>query len=232
MNFAGSKFDAPELWEQNEISESCMMLTSPEKDLALYLVKIAVPDSVDPQESDAVKVSDEAFREINSNFNIEVKTVVTVTSSDSYEKTFIVFYDVPLQESRTVYSKISVYKGYFYVCLLDGLNAAFSKRDAQVLHCLSSWKPSDFAVDDLSESPTHDFTDADVKELDAFIYEAMKKRQIPGGAISIIKSDGTRIYENAFGLKDSTNSLVPVTIDTPFMIGSTTKGLTTLMTCG
>jgi CubicO group peptidase (beta-lactamase class C family) len=59
---------------------------------------------------------------------------------------------------------------------------------------------------------------------DAFVEAAMKDWKVPGAAISIVK-DGQVIYLKGFGYRDVEKKL-PVTPDTLFAVGSTTKAFT------
>jgi CubicO group peptidase (beta-lactamase class C family) len=65
----------------------------------------------------------------------------------------------------------------------------------------------------------------DASALDAIVNEAMKHWQTPGAAVVIVRGDEV-IYIKGFGVKD-VKSERPVTPDTLFAIGSTTKAFTT-----
>ena len=72
---------------------------------------------------------------------------------------------------------------------------------------------------------------ADAKEalagFDDIVADAMKKFEVPGMAIAIVK-DKEVIYTKGFGLRDVEKQL-PVTADTIFAIGSSSKAFTTFV---
>jgi len=65
----------------------------------------------------------------------------------------------------------------------------------------------------------------DQAALDALMNEAMKQWQAPGSAVVIVRGDEV-VYLKGFGVKD-VNTKQPVTPDTVFAIGSTTKAFVT-----
>jgi CubicO group peptidase (beta-lactamase class C family) len=65
----------------------------------------------------------------------------------------------------------------------------------------------------------------DPKAIDRVMLATMKAWQIPGAAVAVVKNDRI-VYANAYGVKDLISN-APVTIDTLFQIGSTSKAFTT-----
>src|SRR5689334_10207594 len=65
----------------------------------------------------------------------------------------------------------------------------------------------------------------DQAALDAVLNDAMKYWQTPGAAVVIVRGDEV-VYLKGFGVKD-VNTKQPVTPDTLFAIGSTTKAFVT-----
>jgi len=65
----------------------------------------------------------------------------------------------------------------------------------------------------------------DTKAVDRVMLETMKAWQIPGMAVAIVKNDRV-VYVASYGVKDL-DSKTPVTVDTLFQIGSTSKAFTT-----
>lgn len=65
----------------------------------------------------------------------------------------------------------------------------------------------------------------DQAALDALMNEAMKYWQAPGSAVVVVRGDEV-VYLKGFGVKDVTTKQ-PVTPDTIFAIGSTTKAFVT-----
>ena len=67
--------------------------------------------------------------------------------------------------------------------------------------------------------------DPAIAQLDAVMNEALKFWQTPGAAVVVVRGDDV-VYLKGFGVKD-VNTKQPVTPDTVFAIGSTTKAFTT-----
>jgi CubicO group peptidase (beta-lactamase class C family) len=65
-------------------------------------------------------------------------------------------------------------------------------------------------------------------ELDAWIGSALERYSIPGAAVAIVRGPEV-LYQRGFGVRGLADR-TPVGIDTRFMVGSVTKGMTSLLT--
>lgn len=86
---------------------------------------------------------------------------------------------------------------------------------------------AEFKKEDLSQKKPLPFSSTHAKLLETFIQHSMKKLKVPGAAIAIIQ-DNKIVFSKGFGFKQQ-GRYGYVTPDTLFMIGSTTKSLTSLM---
>lgn len=112
------------------------------------------------------------------------------------------------------------------VMLLRAKQSLMEKRGAQIMTLLTSIKAPGKDSNDLSlETPTS--IQGKESQLEIFVRNAMDKAQVPGLAIALIE-DGKVAYSKAFGITNI-NTQEPVDLDTRFMIGSTSKSLTTLL---
>jgi CubicO group peptidase (beta-lactamase class C family) len=111
--------------------------------------------------------------------------------------------------------------------LVDGANAALDKRGAQIKIAADTWRPDGLQKEDLSGRIAKRFSASDEAELDRFISQSTTAMGIPGTAVAVVQN-GQVVYRKGFGVKLS-GSNDKVTPETMFMIGSTTKPLTTLM---
>ena len=66
----------------------------------------------------------------------------------------------------------------------------------------------------------------DATNFEAFTKDTMAASNIPGLAVILFDKNGT-VYEKAFGIADANNS--PVTLDTPFQLGSVSKSFAALL---
>ncbi|MDU5950957.1 MAG: serine hydrolase domain-containing protein, partial [Paenibacillus macerans] len=65
----------------------------------------------------------------------------------------------------------------------------------------------------------------DKEQIDAFMQDSMKKLQIPGASLAIVKGDQV-LFQNGYGISGPDRT--PVTAQTPFVIGSVSKSFTAL----
>jgi CubicO group peptidase (beta-lactamase class C family) len=64
-------------------------------------------------------------------------------------------------------------------------------------------------------------------ELDEWIEAALERYSIPGAAVAIVRGPKV-LYERGFGMRELTDG-TPVGLDTRFLVGSVTKGMTSLL---
>jgi CubicO group peptidase (beta-lactamase class C family) len=218
---SGSIFNAPATW-QNEAYKNYIRLIGPENDLSIYFIELPILESLE-------KTAVAAWQQIQPNFDLKPSQEVFPPTNGKWEKVYDVLYETPASESRFIGALICSFNNVAYACLLDGTMAGVSRRGVEMMAMVASWKPIGSKEEaSINENKTHVWTDKDVQNFEDFIYDAMQKLQVPGVSISIVQSDGKNLYSKAFGVKQIGNS-EPVTLDTPFMIGSVTKPLTTLL---
>jgi CubicO group peptidase (beta-lactamase class C family) len=98
---------------------------------------------------------------------------------------------------------------------------------AQVAEIMKGWKPVGLEAPSLVGRKAKPFGVEEKRSLDLFVRDAMAKLGIPGIAIAIVQG-GETVYAQGFGTR-RVGTDAAVTPRTRFMIGSTTKALTTLM---
>ncbi len=111
--------------------------------------------------------------------------------------------------------------------LVEGTKAGVGRRMAQVAEILKSWKPVGLEAPSLVGKESKPLGAEEKRSLDLFVRDAMAKLDIPGVSIAIVQSEKT-VYAEGFGTRQ-VRTEAAVTPRTRFMIGSTTKSLTTLM---
>lgn len=111
--------------------------------------------------------------------------------------------------------------------LIVGSLASLSRRGAQISELLESWKPEGVTATSLAGSPRRTWELEQGAEMATFLRSAMERLHVPGAAIAVVQG-GRVVFAEGFGLRaiDRREAVRP---DTRFMIGSTTKALTTLM---
>jgi len=212
-----SKFTISAGWTYDP---SIKKLQSPEGDLMIYLLE-------QPCQGTAQEMTKAAWKTVNKQIKFKILQANAPPPKDGWEQAHQIVYEVPVSEHRTVISIVRVSKGKAYVMLLDGANSAFDKRGAQIQIVADTWRPNGLKKEDLSSRIAKKFTASDEAELDRFISQSTTAMGIPGTAVAVIQ-DGKVVYRKGFGVKLAGKE-DKVTPETLFMIGSTTKPLTTLM---
>ena len=197
-------------------------LSSPENDTKIYLMESA-------SNAESLEASiHQAWCQIFPEFEYKLKQKIAAENQEGWEKSVTIIYETPTSESRMMIGAANLFQGRAHIILCNGSNASFSRRSAEIMQIIGSWKPSNFQTPDLNNNEVKSWTEEDKNEFDAFVQHAMKELKIPGASIAIVHRDKGMIYQNCFGVKQiGMND--SVTLDTPFMIGSTTKPLTSLM---
>ena len=220
---SGSTLTALTSWETKQL-ETYLEIISPEKDVFVYFFERPITQSLK-------HMALEAWKSIHPQFDLEPSQDIALSVTHSWEEVHQFVYDTPTSESRFMAAITRSYKGNAYLCLVDATMAGLSRRSAELSLMHDSWLPVGFKEVSLNDHEVRDWTDEDIQDFEQFISKGMQSLNIPGLSIAIVKQDGQMLYKKGFGVKQ-VNSNDPVTPDTLFMIGSTTKPLTTLsMAC-
>lgn len=217
---SGSIFTAPASWKI-ETLDTYVQMTAPENDLSIYFLELSMTQPLS-------NLAMTAWKQIQPHFNFSPAQESTVPPTDNWEQICQIIYDVPTSEARMVMAIIRIFKDQAYLCLVDSKMAGFSRRGAELGIMVESWKPVGFKETQLNDNETKNWTAVDIQSFEKFISDSMQRLEIPGVSIAIVRQDGTSIYKKGFGTKQLGLD-EPVTTDTPFMIGSITKPLTTLL---
>ena len=212
-------FKTPEGWSKSEV-QSLALLTAPEKDMNIYFHKEPVG-----KDFDFSKKSVDLWKKVRPGFSYkELQT--TTPPSKNWDKVSQIVYQVPAEESKMVLTLMRVKDGIGYFNLMESSSSTLNKRAAQMMQVFESWKPETIKDEDFSSVKPKQFASVE-KEFEGFLVQAMKDLKIPGMTIGVVQ-DGQVVYQKGFG-STKTNGGTKVNKDTLFMIGSTTKPLTTLL---
>ncbi|MCD6497495.1 MAG: beta-lactamase family protein [Deltaproteobacteria bacterium] len=215
---SGATFLVPARWYLGK-SAGAFVLQDPEKDVLVALVETAAPNV-------RTAVS-KAWKLVRPGFGLKMKHVVTPPSSGGWDQVSQIGYEVSDTQHRIVFALARRKGALWYVALLDGSQKGFSRRGAQAVTIVKSVKVAGVREENFGGRKAHRL---DVQRLHAFATffdEARKRLEIPGAAVAIVQG-GKVVYKKGFGVR-LLGGQRPVTTKTLFMIGSTTKSLTTLM---
>jgi CubicO group peptidase (beta-lactamase class C family) len=197
-----------------------LTVVGPEGDLEISFFSGLPGDSVDDQVRSA-------WRQIDPEFNKPVRHQAEMPSTAGWDSVIQIVYDMPANESRLAVAIVRTLGERTFVNLIDGSKAAFSRRLAQISEISKTWKPAGFREPSLAGTEPRSFGDAERNAMSDFVPSAMRQLRIPGAAVAIVQN-GETVYAEGFGVCRVGNNHA-VTPMTRFMIGSSTKPLTTMM---
>ena len=197
-----------------------LIVVGPEFDLKISFFSEPQTGSIDEQ----VRA---AWRQIDHGFDLAVRQQDEMTSTAGWGNMLQIVYDTPANESRMAIAFVRTLGERAYINLIDGTKAAFSRRLAQISEISNAWKPAGLREPSLAGTDPKSFGETERHAMSDFVREAAEKLRIPGVAVAIVQN-GQTVYAEGFGVRKAGGN-EPVTPETRFMIGSSTKPLTTLM---
>jgi CubicO group peptidase (beta-lactamase class C family) len=213
------EFTVPDRWKVEEAS-GVPTLVGPEGDLRITFVEVESEGS--PQDSALT-----AWRKIEPEFGSTVRMAVAVPAPDGWDEMHQVMYEVPPSEERLELAVVRKLRGRMFVNLVRGTTAGVSRRGAQLTEALTSWKPAGYRETDLTGKAANPWTERESSATRRFLGTAMEALQVPGVAMAVVQG-GKVVWAEGFGVR-GLGQEGAVTPRTRFMIGSSTKPLTTLM---
>jgi CubicO group peptidase (beta-lactamase class C family) len=197
-----------------------LTVMGPESDVTMFFL-------VRPVTSDTEQLFRLAWQQAEPEFDLIVGQTVEMPSTDGWDTVVQVSYSTPESESRIVIAFARMLDTRAYITLIDGTKAGFSRRMAHIAELNNAWKPAGLKEPSLAGISPKAFGEDERKTMSAFVDWAMRHIGIPGVAVAVVQ-DGNTVYAEGFGVRRA-GATDPVTPDTRFMIGSSTKPLTTLM---
>ena len=216
----GAVYTAPRGWFVTP-RDGAFVLEDPERALSLVLREIQnAPPTVAAIEG--------AWRRHHPGLALSVRRKIEVPAKDGWDEIVQVHYHRPEVAPPRMATALAVRKGNtVYLTLLEGTRAAVDRRQAQWLGVVLGLKAPGVTVESFAGRRPHPLDGGRLATLQAFITEAMAAADVPGAAIAVVQG-GRVVLEKGFGTRQLAHDR-PVTPATLFMIGSTTKPLTTLM---
>ncbi len=213
---SGATFTASKNWYATTQSDM-IVLEEPDRELAVALI-----ENNEPTAQQAVE---KAWKQFRHNFKYPIVQTVPDVAKDGWDELVQFVYDTPISYLVTA---IARRKGeVWYIQLLDGTKGAIERRMAQAMTVLTSFKVPGTKEESFAGRRAHRLDAKRIQEFAAFIEAARQECKVPGIAVGIVQ-DGTCVFEKGFGVR-TLGSQEPVTPETLFMIGSTTKPLTSFM---
>lgn len=167
------------------------------------------------------------WQEVKPGFDVPVLQKIDLPAQGGWDGEVHVAYDAPDSESRVVFAIARLLGNRAFLTLVDGTKAAFGRRMAQFSELHSAWKPTGLKEPSLLGVSPKPFGDEERDAMSRFVDGAMRRVGIPGLAFAVVQN-GETVYAEGFGVRRAGGE-ERVTAETRFMIGSSTKPLTTAM---
>ncbi len=210
----------PPGWSLAQEARPLLTVVSPEGDL--HVAFASGPIAATPEET-----ASPAWRLFDSDFDFPVLQRVQMPGSSGWDAVFQIVYNVPAAESRSAIAILRTLQDRAYITLILGAKGSLSRRLAQISELLVNWKPEGLSAKSLANSPRRAWEEKHSSEMGDFLRSAMAEMHVPGAAIAVVQG-GRIVFAEGFGLR-RIGSRDEVRPETQFMIGSSTKPLTTLM---
>ncbi len=207
-------------WSLASKSEAVVTVFSPEGDLRVVFATRPVAGT--PEE-----IAAQAWRQFESSFDFPVLQKLQMPGESGWDSVFQIAYNVPVAESRIALTILRTLRDKAYITLVFGAKGSLSRRQAQISELMEQWKPEGLSAQSLANSPRRMWGEKQSSEMTSFLRSAMAEIHVPGVAISVVQR-GRIVFAEGFGLC-KIGSSKQVRPETQFMIGSSTKPLTTLM---
>lgn len=214
----GATLQASKGWTATTHGDA-LSLAPPDKGLTLTIVPI--------HETDGKKAIAAAWKMAQPNFALAEKRSISPPPQDGWDEQTQIDYQTPSSDTKRVIAIARRKADVSYVMLIDGDRAAFDRRAAQVMTAIFSVHPPGLEGESFANKTAHVLDQERLKAFSDYVDHARERAKVPGVAVAIVQN-GAVVFQQGFGVRDLAHK-EKVTPDTLFMIGSTTKSLTTLM---
>lgn len=214
-----TNISVPEGWTKHERG-ALIELIAPEGDLQLVIIDADhAPDG-----RAALVAAWEAYRGKETH---PVRLETPLPSHSGWDEGIQVIYQTSPSEHRTVVALARRKGPAWTILILDGAIGTLEKRSSSVNALVQNLRPSGYAQEDFSGRQAHRLDPPRVQALIDFVRDAAVKLGVPGVGVALI-DHGETVFEGGVGVRELGR---PELVDahTRFMIGSNTKGMTTLL---
>jgi CubicO group peptidase (beta-lactamase class C family) len=214
----GARYLVPASWFV-QVRPDHTVVADPDRELTLVIAEI---------EGDSVLVAPEAlFRRLGRDLPATERNRRHQTATGGWDEVLEASWETPVDASSVLAVNIRRKGRRMWATLLEGKQAAFARRGAQVRLVVGGLKPPGFEEEDLSRQAPRPLRGETARAFAAFIEEARRTTQVPGMAVAVVQG-GEVVFARGFGSRTAGRN-EPVTPRTRFMIGSVTKSLSSLL---
>ncbi len=211
-------YETPENWKSNT-SGQVTTLTAPEGDLKIAIVDVGAAPDATAAATAAWSLFGVAER--------PVALVVPAAARDGWDERKSINYEVSPNEQKVARATTLRKGDDWTVLIVEGATSTAAKRSAAVGLVGETVRPMGYTPETFAGREANNLDAARIAEMRTFVEESIRQLGVPGVGYALI-DDGKVVYEGGAGVRDVTTN-EPVDADTLFMIGSNTKGMTTLL---
>jgi CubicO group peptidase (beta-lactamase class C family) len=211
--------ELPPGWSIDE-SAPVATLIGPEGDLRVTFLAT-------PLDGAPADVATSAWRSLDPSFELPLISDVEMAAAGGWDGSHQFVFATPAAESSVAVTLLRTLGKRAYLAMVTGSKAGLNRRMAQLGELLEAWRPEGLVDVDLNARDALAWGAEQTAALSTFIDSAMRELHVPGMSIAIVQ-DGRIVCAAGFGVTSLADGR-PVDADTRYMIGSTTKSLTTLM---
>ncbi|WP_265570241.1 serine hydrolase domain-containing protein [Sphingomicrobium nitratireducens] len=216
----GTRYAVPEGWSET-VAGDIVTLAPPEADSTIRLVEVG-------EAANGKAAIAAAWMAASPDFERPVAVEREVPTSNGWDEAYVTAYTIPPAVGRGAQA-VALRKGERWTVLLADLAiATASKRGAQIGEINAAIAPTAYEKESFAGKEARAIDTAFVTEFRDWLKASMDALQVPGVAYALIGKDGAILHEEGLGVRDLASG-APVDPDTLFMVGSNTKGMTTLM---
>jgi CubicO group peptidase (beta-lactamase class C family) len=215
---AGTTFTAPREWSIT-VDGATVVLLAPDGDSRIAIVESSAT------EPDAAVAA--AWESVRPGVTRALRLTTPAPGRDGWDEQRNYSYETSPNERRAVGATALRRGTTWTVWLVDGAQATFDQRGAQIGLARQSLRPKGYTEESFAGRKAHPLDPARVKQLTDFVENAMQELSVPGVGLAIV-DNGTVVFDGGFGVRELGK---PEKVDagTTFMIASNTKSLTTLL---
>lgn len=227
LRFAGdASLTLPAGWSAaTSDDESMLFAATPEGDLQLVFVSRPIP--LGGGRGLAARLVTEAWQSVEPGFDRRILQAVPGQSAAGWDVSGQVIFETAPSERRGVAAVFQVKGERAIVALMDGSVDGFGRRGAQLNEIIGSVRVPGVEEIDWLALERRTIDEAAITRLAERIEAERVRAGVPGAAVVLVNSDEV-LMARGFGTR-SHGGDEAVTPATRFMIGSTTKALTTLL---
>jgi CubicO group peptidase (beta-lactamase class C family) len=218
VTLGGATFSAPAGWSL-ALHEPLATLVGPERDLQITFVAL--------EGRSADEAIPAAWRLRDPRFDRESHHRTAPPPTDGWDEIVQLQYRTAPSESRQVIAVAWRKDSQCYVALIEGTLSGLARRGAQLQTTVQTLRAAGVGEESWAGRTPHRLEGERAAAFEQFIRTTMEQQGIPGVAVGVVQG-GRLVFSRGFGVR-ALGTRAPVTPRTLFMIGSTTKPLTSLL---